>query len=87
MDIRWSRSIGILFVREGGIFRTSIDCSEKMDGRIVVDKVSTPRTSDFNEAAHNIVDPFKDCHYSDMNTRPKPNNGLCKGRWEKKLLI
>ncbi len=64
-DIRSSRPAGTLFEYGGDIFRPSMDYSEKIEGRIIINKIQTLTITDFKEVANNIVDPFKDTYFSD----------------------
>lgn len=64
-DIRSARPAGTIFEHNGDIFRPSMDYSEKIEGRIVINKIVTLTISDFKEEMHNVVDPFKDTLFSD----------------------
>ncbi|MBD0852591.1 glucosamine inositolphosphorylceramide transferase family protein [Maribacter arenosus] len=64
-DIRSSRPAGTLFIHNGDLFRPSMDYSEKIEGRISINKVITLTINDFKEEIHNIVDPFKKTYFSD----------------------
>lgn len=64
-DIRSARPAGTIFEHNGDIFRPSMDYSEKVEGRIVINKIVTLTISDFKEEMHNIVHPYKDTFFSD----------------------
>ncbi|SDD92427.1 hypothetical protein SAMN05421636_102333 [Pricia antarctica] len=64
-DIRSARPAGTMFIHNGEIFRPSMDYSEKIEGRITLNKISTLTIDDFEEEFHNIVHPFKNAYYSD----------------------
>ncbi len=64
-DIRSARPAGTLFKHNGSLFRPSMDYSEKVEGRIVINKILTLTADDFKEEMHNIVYPFKNTFFSD----------------------
>lgn len=64
-DIRAARPAGSIFTHEGAIFRPSMDYSEKVEGRIIINKIHLLSTTDFQEEAHNIINPFPDTFYAD----------------------
>ncbi len=64
-DIRSSRPAGTLFEHNGAVYRPSMDYSQKVEGRIVINKILTLTTKDFKEEAHTIIDPFKNIYFSD----------------------
>jgi len=64
-DIRSARPAGTMFEHNGAIFRPSMDYSEKIEGRIVINKIVTLTVSDFKEEMHNHVEPFENTYYCD----------------------
>ncbi len=64
-DIRSARPAGSIFTHEGNIFRPSMDYSEKIEGRITINKIVTLSTTDFEEETQCIINPFPDTFYSD----------------------
>jgi len=64
-DIRSARPAGTVFQYNGEVFRPSMDYSEKIEGRIVINKILTLSRVDFKEEAHNIVDPYPNTYFSD----------------------
>ena len=64
-DIRSARPAGTMFMHNGDIFRPSMDYSEKIEGRIKINKILTLSNQDFNEEVHTVVEPFKDTDFSD----------------------
>lgn len=64
-DIRSARPAGTLFEHNGAVYRPSMDYSQKVEGRIVINKILTLTTKDFKEEAHTIIDPFKNIYFSD----------------------
>lgn len=64
-DIRSARPAGTIFEHDGAIFRPSMDYSEKIEGRIVINKIVKLTIHDFREEAHSIVNPFKNTFFSD----------------------
>jgi len=64
-DIRSARSAGTIFEHDGELFRPSMDYSEKIEGRITINKVARLSTKDFKEEAYQLVQPFRNTYYSD----------------------
>lgn len=64
-DIRSARPAGTLFEYNGAIYRPSMDYSERIEGRIIINKILTLTVRDFKEEVHNSIDPFKDSYFSD----------------------
>jgi hypothetical protein len=64
-DIRAARPAGSIFTHEGAIFRPSMDYSEKVEGRITLNRILTLSTTDFEEEVHGVINPFPDTFYSD----------------------
>jgi hypothetical protein len=42
-----------------------MDYSEKIEGRITINKILTLSTTDFHEEVHGIINPFPNTFYSD----------------------
>jgi len=64
-DIRCARPAGNIFVHNGEIFRPSMDYSEKVEGRIVINKILKLSKTDFKEEKFCIVNPYTDTFFSD----------------------
>lgn len=64
-DIRSARPAGTLFEHKGEIYRPSMDYSEKIEGRISINKVELLSKNNFKEEAHQVMQPFEDCYFSD----------------------
>lgn len=64
-DIRSARPAGTIFEHDGNIFRPSMDYSEKIEGRIIINKIITLTKDDFKEEVHNSVDPFENTYFAD----------------------
>jgi len=64
-DIRSARPAGTLFTFKRELFRPSMDYSEKIEGRIIINRIMTLTIDDFREEVYNIVDPFADTIFSD----------------------
>jgi hypothetical protein len=64
-DIRSARPAGTLFRQNGSIFRPSMDYSEKVEGRIVINKILELSTTRFEEEAYCMVDPYPDTPFRD----------------------
>ena len=64
-DIRSVRPAGTIFMHQGDIYRPSMDYSEKVEGRIAINKIIALSTVDFREQIHTYVDPFSNTYYSD----------------------
>ena len=64
-DIRSARPAGTLFEEKGELFRPSMDYSEKIEGRITINKIITLNKQDFKEEAYHIIQPFENTVYSD----------------------
>lgn len=64
-DIRSVRPAGSVFEHNGTLFRPSMDYSEKIEGRISINKIVTLNRVEFKEEMHTIVDPFKNSYFSD----------------------
>jgi hypothetical protein len=54
-----------MFIHNGGLFRPSMDYSEKIEGRIVINKIVNLTTNEFNERRHIIINPFQNTYYAD----------------------
>lgn len=64
-DIRSARPAGTLFEHKGELFRPSMDYSEKIEGRITINKVVTLTILNFKEEVHTIIDPFENTPFCD----------------------
>lgn len=64
-DIRSARPAGSMFHHQGSIFRPSMDYSEKIEGRITINKIKKLSTTDFSEEAYCLVNPFPETFFSD----------------------
>lgn len=64
-DIRSARPAGTMFFHKGSIFRPSMDYSEKVEGRIVINKILKLTRTEFAEQPHTIVNPFESTLYAD----------------------
>ncbi len=64
-DIRSARPAGTIFEHEGAIYRPSMDYSEKIEGRISINKIEILSRVDFKEVVHQQIQPFENCYFSD----------------------
>lgn len=64
-DIRAARPAGTIFYQNGEIFRPSMDYSQKVEGRVTINKILTLTTTDFKEVYHCVVNPFTNTYFSD----------------------
>lgn len=64
-DIRSARSAGNLFEHQGSLYRPSMDYSEKIEGRVRINKVNILSEHDFEEEEVTIVDPYHGELYGD----------------------
>ncbi|MFZ7942305.1 MULTISPECIES: glucosamine inositolphosphorylceramide transferase family protein [Bacillaceae] len=65
MDIRSSRPAGTPFIQEGVLYRPAQDCSKTYGGRIVLNKIKTLSTSQFEEEPVSFIEPKNDSLYPD----------------------
>ncbi len=64
-DIRSARPAGSIFTKNGSIFRPSMDYSEKVEGRIVINKVLKLSETDFKEEKNCVINPYTNTYFSD----------------------
>lgn len=64
-DIRSARPAGTIFKHNDQIFRPSMDYSEKIEGRIVINKIVTLSINEYTEEMHTIINPIKNTPFSD----------------------
>ena len=64
-DIRSARPAGTFFTSQGELYRPSMDYSEKVEGRIILNKIKVLTTSEFEEEVHTEINPFSDTYFSD----------------------
>lgn len=64
-DIRSARPAGNMFIHNGRLFRPSMDYSEKVEGRIVINRIENLTPNEFNERSHTIINPFQNTYYAD----------------------
>lgn len=64
-DIRSARPAGSVFSKNGDIFRPSMDYSEKVEGRIVINKILKLTETDFKEESICTINPYQDTYFSD----------------------
>ena len=64
-DIRSARPARTLFRHNGSIFRPSMDYSEKVEGRIVINKILKLTKFEFQEESYCIVNPYKNSQFPD----------------------
>lgn len=56
-DVRSARPAGRLFYRDGGLYRPSQDCSVRMGGAIVLNRITRLTPEDFKEESVSRIDP------------------------------
>ena len=64
-DIRSVRPAGTLFEEAGELFRPSMDYSEKIEGRITINKIRILSKLDFLEEVQQVLQPFQNSYFSD----------------------
>ena len=64
-DIRSARCAGTPFLYDGSLIRPSMDYSEKVEGRIVLNRIDTLSTTDFAEESIRTIDPYCDSPWPD----------------------
>lgn len=64
-DIRAARPAGTLFFADGDMYRPAMDYSEKIEGRIVINKVLKLSPTEYEEEEYTILNPLPDTYYSD----------------------
>jgi hypothetical protein len=64
-DIRSSRCAGTPFEYEGSLIRPGMDYTEKIEGRIVLNKVLKLSKTDFEEESIKTVEPYAASYFSD----------------------
>ncbi len=64
-DIRSARSAGTPFLYNGDLYRPSMDYAEKIEGRIIINKVLKLSKTEFEEIPVKIIDPYTDIPFSD----------------------
>ena len=64
-DIRSARPAGTIFSKDGYFFRPSMDYSEKVEGRIVINKIIKLTTTDYKEESIKTIDPYSNTYFSD----------------------
>ena len=64
-DIRSARPAGTIFSEQGEIYRPAMDYSEKVEGRIIINRITKISTTEFEEEVHNIINPYRDTYFSD----------------------
>ena len=64
-DIRSSRCAGTPFTYLNEIYRPSMDYSEKIEGRIIINKIFKLSKTEFEEIAVKTIDPYTNSYYSD----------------------
>ncbi|MBK6347221.1 MAG: hypothetical protein IPF68_15060 [Bacteroidales bacterium] len=57
-DVRSSRSAGTPFIHEGVLYRPAMDYSEKLQGRIIINRVERLTTDDFAEVPVRELQPY-----------------------------
>ncbi len=64
-DIRSVRPAGTIFRKDGAIYRPSMDYSEKVEGRIVINKILKLTKTDFKEEETCTINPYQNTYFSD----------------------
>ena len=64
-DIRSARSAGSPFEHQNELYRPGMDYSEKVEGRIVINKIVTLSTTEFEETPIKMVDPYSGSSFPD----------------------
>ena len=64
-DIRSARPAGSIFEKDGELYRPAMDYSEKIEGRIIVNRITQLGPDKFMEVQHSIIDPYTDTYFSD----------------------
>ncbi|MGI9551753.1 MAG: glucosamine inositolphosphorylceramide transferase family protein [Aurantibacter sp.] len=64
-DIRSARPAGTMFVHNGALYRPSMDYSEKVEGRISLNRIVKLTTNEFSEQVHTMINPFENTIYAD----------------------
>lgn len=64
-DVRSARPAGTMFVHEGTLYRPSMDYSEKVEGRITLNRIIKLTTEEFKEEMHTMINPFEGTIYAD----------------------
>ena len=75
-DVRSARSAGTPFVRNGELFRPSMDYSKKIEGSITINKVVNITKQQYHEITQNEVGPAKNTFFSDKIHTLAEANGL-----------
>ncbi len=57
-DVRSARPAGTIFEKDGEWYRPSMDYSEKIEGRVVINKIETISKTDYKEIAAGVVNPY-----------------------------
>ena len=64
-DIRSARPAGPLFMHNGQLFRPAMDYAEKIEGRIVINRVVVLSETDFREEIVRVIDPYAGSPFPD----------------------
>ncbi len=64
-DVRAARSAGTPFEFEGDLYRPSMDYSEKIEGRIIINKVVKLSKMEYEEVSFKVVNPFRNSAFPD----------------------
>lgn len=64
-DFRSARPAGTIFRHEGEIYRPSMDYSEKVEGRIIINKILKLTKTDFKEENTCTINPYQNTYFSD----------------------
>jgi hypothetical protein len=64
-DIRAARPAGTIFEYNGEKYRPSMDYSEKVEGRIVINKILKLTKTDFKEEKSCTINPYTNTYFSD----------------------
>ncbi|MDG5787887.1 hypothetical protein QA612_10285 [Evansella sp. AB-P1] len=65
VDVKSSRPAGTPFISKGVIYRPAQDCSKTYGGRVVLNKITTLTTTQFNEETVSTISPRMDSLYPD----------------------
>lgn len=64
-DIRSSRPAGTIFEKDNVFYRPSMDYSEKVEGRIVINQIVKLTKTDYKEVDAALIEPYTNTKYSD----------------------
>ena len=65
IDIRSSRSAGTPFMFGGELYRPSMDYSEKVEGKIILNKVIKLTKSEYKEEFYSVITPYESSPFKD----------------------